>query len=216
MIKTFLDDVPAIDWDDFEEAGRVTKQIVRQLAADKATLRKLVFDIENKPELLQKCERHQLLDKLVIYEGLDRGLRIRIHFSTEYHLDRPHDHRWPFTTLLLRGQYRHHWHRANGPVSDGSTPDDMRPLYVTDEKAGACYTLHDTSVHTTYTTPDTVSLFLRGTTQKQRSIITDRESGKVWWRYGEHEETPERRQAKIMPVAFYRELRERLERFDII
>ena len=131
----FLDDLPAIDWQEFDAVASTTKSIVRRLAADRSLLAALVDNVPNRPDLLRQCEHHRLLDRLVIYDGLDRGFKIRLHLSTDDHLDRPHDHRFSFTTLILRGQYDHIWYEPK-EVAEG-VPGPLRPLFATTERLGA-------------------------------------------------------------------------------
>ncbi len=231
-----LNDIPVIDWDDFEKASEITKQVVKELAADKATLRRLVYSIEDDPNLLKQCERHQLLDRLVIYDASEKNFKIRLNFTTQDHFDRPHDHRFSFTSLILRGSYRHIWYKYDREIYDPAldeiakqwvdryNPDDtssidipsMEPLFITDERKNSCYTMHHSVIHATITTPDSLSLFLKGPGEKSRSIIADRQTNKLWWRYGETDETEERRRQKIMPVEIYRQLRAKLEAWEII
>lgn len=234
-MKHELDDVH-IDWSDFAEAGRRTRQLVRRLAADKTALRNMVYAVEHDEQLFSKCETHQLLDYIVIYDALDRGLRLRVHISTDDHFDRPHDHRFSFSSLIVRGQYRHTWHVMHRPVYDAGRDDrvrlwqnrrnpdpesdiefdDLQPVFTRVEAAGNCYTLHHSAIHTTFTMPDTVSIFLRGPSEKRRSIIMDRAERTFWWRFGRTEETDERRHEKQMTVEKYRDLRSRLERLGVI
>lgn len=231
-----LNDVPTIDWNNFEQASELTKKVVKDLAADKVTLRKLVYAIEDNPDLLRQCERHQLLDRLVIYDGGDRNFKIRLNFTTNDHFDRPHDHRFSFTSLILRGCYRHIWYKYDDEIYDHTLddqakqwldryhPDDvssinipeMKPMFITEELQNACYTMHHNVIHATITTPDSLSLFLKGSGEKSRSIIADRATNKLWWRYGEADETDERRNQKLMPIEVYRELRGKLETWGII
>jgi hypothetical protein len=215
-METFLDHLPPIDWRDFERASETSKRVLHKLAGDGDLLRALVHRVEEAPRLLEMAEHHQLLDRMVIYDALDRGFRIRLHLTTDEHHDRPHDHRFSFSTLILRGGYRHIWHAPGQEVGEGMDVARLRPLFVTTEAQGACYTLHHSALHTTFTTPDTVSLFIRGPAEKQRSVITDKRSGKLWWRYGESDETAERRSEVQMSAEGYRKMRARLEVLGVL
>jgi hypothetical protein len=216
-IATWLDDEPKLDWDDFEGTGQRTRAILRKLAADKLTLRQLVYGIESDPDLFAKCECHELLDYLVLYDALDRGLRIRLHFSTRNHLDRPHDHRFSFSALIVCGQYEHVWHEPDLAIDPNNlTLDDLQARFRTIERTDACYTLHHTLIHTTITTDDTVSLFLRGPAEKPQSIIIDSQTKRVWWRQGAVGEDEARRSAVTMGLPTYYQLRDKAERLGII
>lgn len=229
-------DATTIDWSNIEEAGRQSRALVRKLAADKAALGRLVRSVEHDESLFSKCETHQLLDYIVIYDALDRGIRLRLHMSTSDHLDRPHDHRFSFSSFIMRGSYRHAWHvmkravyvegrddrvklwqnRLNPDPESDIQMEDVHTVFTRHERAGNCYTLSHNAIHTTVTTPDTVSLFLRGPNEKRRSLIIDRETRTFWWRFGSSDESPERRQEKEMSMDRFRDFRRALERMSVI
>ncbi len=217
-----------IDWNDIDKAREQSREILLELAADKSALGELVTRARETDDLFDKCEHHRLLDKLVVYDALDRGMRIRVHLSTSDHKDRPHDHRFSFTTLILRGHYRHVRHQllsGTGAQVSNLSQDDfdaedaglhVAPRFVTTESAGSCYTLHHSEIHTTFTSPLTVSLFLRGPAEKERSIITDRATGQAWWRYGEAQEKESRRGAKCISRDYFDDLAGRLRQLEVI
>jgi hypothetical protein len=217
-----------LDWSDLPKVHETTKELLAELAADKRTLRAMVEGAREDPALMALCERHRLLDKIVIFDGGANGLRLRVHVSTREHRDRPHDHRFSFTSRILTGRYRHTRHELIGDIDDSipwHVQDDVDarlvtaravPRFNTHQTAGSSYSLHHTEVHTTFTTPDTVSLFLRGPAEKDRSLITERETGKLWWRYGADRERPDRRVKKQMTPAEVDELTARLYRLEIL
>ncbi|MFL6161966.1 MAG: hypothetical protein ACJ74U_07035 [Jatrophihabitantaceae bacterium] len=221
-------DQAVIDWGDLDKAREQSRELLLALAADKAALGELVARARETDDLFDKCEHHRLLDKLVVYDALERGMRIRVHLSTSDHKDRPHDHRFSFTTLILRGRYRHVRHQllaGTGEQVSNLSQDDfdaedaglhVEPRFVTTESTGSCYTLHHSEIHTTFTTPLTVSLFLRGPAEKERSIITDRQTGKAWWRYGEEQEKEPRRGAKRIGHDYFDELATKLRYLEVI
>ncbi len=216
-----------IDWSDLSKARAQTHEILTALSEDKQSLTRLLERAREEEDLFDKCEHHRLLDKLVLYDAFDRGFRIRLHISTNDHRDRPHDHRFTFTSLILRGGYRHVRHQLVGRPEN--IPDDVQddfdaqnsdlrviPRFVTQEKPGNCYTLHHSEIHTTYTTPETVSLFLRGPAEKERSLITERETGRVWWRFGEDKEKEARRGSKSISRDYFDELTGRLHGMEVL
>lgn len=217
----------SLDWDDLSEVGPIATELLARLAADRPAMAELIDRMLSSEHLLAQCEHHRLLDRLVLHDALDRGVRLRLHFSTDDHLDRPHDHRFSFATRVVRGRYRHVRHRIVGdlaPALDVDVQEDRdavptaaraEPLLVTDEHAGSSYLLHHTEVHTTVTTRDTVSIFLRGPAEKDRSLISDRATGRVWWRYGADEEPAERRARKRMPRESVEALCDRARAFGL-
>ena len=217
-----------LDWTDLTTTHQTTRELLKELADDRDTLRALVDRVREDPDLRAKCERHRLLDKIVIYDGGERGFRLRLHISTREHRDRPHDHRFSFTSRILTGRYRHTRHELVGDI-DTTIPwhvqDDAdarlsevraEPRFVTHQTAGSTYSLHHTEVHTTFTTPGTVSLFLRGPAEKERSLITERETGRLWWRYGAEKERPDRRERKVMKPGELSELVDRLHKLEVL
>jgi len=212
-----------VDWTDLDRATAVTDDLLHELAADKDTLRMLIDRAAEDDDLLAQCECHRLLDKIVLYDGLDRGFRVRLHISTSDHLDRPHDHRFSFSSLILAGSYKQVRHRIVGEVPDvvdagvqedhQAVPIDARvePEFATAEQVGSFYSIHHSVIHTTIMADDTVSLFIRGPAEKERSLITDRDTGKLWWRYGSQDESPERRAQKVMDLSKFEMRRRKLE-----
>jgi hypothetical protein len=216
-VKTFLDDLGPIDWDDLEQAHAVTTRALRQLAADKPALRALVLGVEHAPALFDKCELHSLDDKIVIYDAMEsRGFRIRLRLATAYQDERPHTHRFSFSTLILRGMYQQCWYTAGQPLDEHVDVASIVPVCARHEPAGSAFTIHHDAIHSTMTPPDTVSLVMRGPAAKRRAIITHKESGRVWFRYGEKDEPRERREEVKMPLARYRQWCRRLEAYDLI
>jgi len=212
-----------IDWTDLDRATAVTDALLHELAADKDTLRMLVDRAAEDDDLLAQCECHRLLDKIVLYDGLDRGFRLRLHISTSDHLDRPHDHRFSFSSLILAGSYKQVRHRIIGEVPNSVAPETqedhqavpiearVEPEFATTEQVGSFYSIHHSVIHTTIMDDDTVSLFIRGPAEKERSLITDRDTGKLWWRYGATGESPERRAQKVMDLSKFEMRRRKLE-----
>lgn len=217
-----------LDWSDLPATHQVTRELLKELSEDRDTLRTLVDRVRDEPALQNMCERHRLLDKMVIFDGGERGFRLRLHISTKEHRDRPHDHRFSFTSRILTGRYLHTRHELVGDI-DGSIPwhvqDDVDarlsdvkavPRFVTQQTAGNSYSLHHTEVHTTFTTPGTVSLFLRGPAEKERSLITERDTGALWWRYGAEKERPDRRERKVMRPEEFEDLTLRLQKLEVL
>jgi len=216
-----------IDWTDLDRATAVTDQLLHELAADKDTFRMLVDRAAEDDDLLGQCECHRLLDKIVLYDGLDRGFIVRLNISTSDHLDRPHDHRYSFSSLILAGSYKQVRHRIIGEVPDQidagiqedhqAVPIDARvePEFATTEQVGSFYSIHHSVIHTTIMSDNTVSLAVRGPAEKERSLITDRDTGKLWWRYGSKGERPERRAQKVMSLSQFEVRRRKLEGLGI-
>lgn len=200
----FLDDIQPIDWNDFGSAAETSQHIVRQLADDRALIGRLLDGIEEDSSLFLMCEKHDVLDKLVLYDALDRGFRIRIHISSGNPAERIHEHRFSFTSLILRGEYEHIFYgMTGGPDLETAS---FHKVHVTTERAGSCYTMHDSVFHTTYMPAGMVSLILRGDSVKERAVIVDPKINRVWWRYTDSQESEEHRRSVRMTPEYLRGL----------
>jgi hypothetical protein len=225
------------DWSNFDQAGALSRLFLRDLVDDRRTLRTMIYGIEDNPELLKMSERHQLLDYLVLYEAPKQGFRIRLHIWTDDYRDRPHDHRFSFSSIIIKGRYLHTLYRADKevylkeedeiskahksrfePTADTRLDSkDLIPLYARDEMPSSMYSMHHSQLHTTETTPDTVSLFIRGPAEKQRSLIMDRRSGQHWWRFGRVDEgADQEREGRVMTRDDYIQMRDRMHALDVI
>lgn len=96
-----------IDWTDFAEASRVSTEIVRGLAADRALLRRMVLEVEDDKARRVLAEKHGEISYVVLHDALHRGLRVRIHQFHKGQQDLPHSHRYSFSSALLSGSYVH-------------------------------------------------------------------------------------------------------------
>ncbi|MFE0045214.1 hypothetical protein [Streptomyces albireticuli] len=169
MPSNWLDHL-TVDHRDLRTAHSRRAQILNRLAADKPLLTELVHGIEHNPRLLHESEVHPLIHRLVLYQDDARGFQIRLHLSPG-HGDElvPHDHKYSFTTRILAGAYTHVWRRRTD-TSDGEfTAADLTPGIVTIERPDSCYTLGHPLVHQTLMLPGTVTLFMRGPREKDRS-----------------------------------------------
>ena len=102
-----FDDVSRIDWDDLPRTAVMTEDLIRRFAADKALFRRLLYAVEADPYLWAKCEEDVVEDKIVLWDDVDKGLRIRLRMATAYQQQLAHCHRFSFTNLVLRGRYLH-------------------------------------------------------------------------------------------------------------
>jgi hypothetical protein len=208
-----------LNWDaNFEETAALARDMLARITSERGWLAALFSYAENETSLRQRAETHQLLDYVVLYDALDRGIRLRLHLSTQDHLQRPHDHRFDFSTRILCGSYEHCLISPRvDPYSlsseehaiayqDKNNPDplvnlknaDFKELIVRHVSAGSMLSLSNRAIHTVNTAANTVSLVLRGPARKTRSMIYDRAEETLWWRFGAEKEPPSRRQAKIM------------------
>lgn len=220
-----FDELERLDWDDVESSSALTEQVIRRLAADKALMRKLLFAVPEDPYLWNKCEQDLVEDKIVLWDDVDRAIRIRLRMSTASQERLAHSHRFSFTNLVLRGKYVH-WHYEGAEGYDEYTSlERTRTVCLHEDEAGDCFTIHHSALHSTpFTEIGTVSLVLRGNPVKERAPVMFKESrgraealrnmaatrdvseqepavapaGTMFWRVGEEQESPERRAERQM------------------
>ena len=81
-----------------------TYETLFQLAQDKTELRNQVLKIPLTSSLFGLCEHYDILDKIILEDG---PIRIRLHIFADEYFDRPHNHRWTYSSLILSGGYQH-------------------------------------------------------------------------------------------------------------
>ena len=193
-----LASLTAIDW---EQPGSILDgcaPLFDAIAHDPHLLPTMLDRVTGDAHLADMCERYDFLDKLVLHDLADGGVRVRLHLYRSGYFDRPHNHRWSFASNIVRGQYRHRIFGRDDHFDETTDPDALVPIHERIEWPGDHYTLHHTSVHTVQAEADTISLLVRGPAAKDRFLILDREAGGFFWVYGAADETPEQRAAKRM------------------
>ena len=189
----------SIDWDD---TGSILGGCIPAFdAITPAVLANLLETLQADPRLQAMCERYDFLDKLVLHDMPDAGVRIRLHLYRDGYYDRPHNHRWSFASRILCGQYGHRIFGTDDAFTEDTDPATLRPLCERAETPGSTYALHHASVHTVQASSSTISLLIRGPAAKDRFLILDRAAEGSFWAYGAASETPQQRAAKTMTPA---------------
>ena len=188
----FIESYLPIDWNNFVEAGSVTRELLEAISSDSKYMSELFDGLNNNSDLLEKCEHFDMVDQLILYDHLELGLRIRLHMYADGYYDRPHNHRWPFSARVLSGSYRHEIFGTTSKDSEDSILSS-HPTLVTIQDIGSTYTLHQSIVHSVIAEPKSVTMIIRGPAVASRFLIGDRTTGRVWWRYGRQSEDEETR-----------------------
>ena len=188
-----MESLPSVRWDDLDAAAEVTEGIARRIGDDRALLRTLVQRAVHTAELREKFECHALDDKIVLWDDQAKGLRIRLRLANTDQYERVHNHRYSFTAYILRGAYQHTLYATDQPLDETADVTRFWAHLVREEGEGQVITLDHEQLHTTITEPETISLMIQSPARKQRSFMIRREDGHVWWRYGQADETAERR-----------------------
>jgi len=241
-----FDGVARIDWDDLRRTAVLTEDLIRRFAADKALFRRLLLAVEDDPYLWAKCEEDVVEDKIVLWDDVEKGLRIRLRMATAYQQQLAHCHRFSFTNLVLKGRYLHRNYIAEHGFDENALPEDVRPVILHEDRAGDCFTIHHEALHSTaFTEIGTISLVLRGNPIKQRAPVMFKEArgraealaerrsapgsaavaeeepeaaevGEVFFRVGEEQESPERRAERQMTYEKYHYWCSRLEQLGLV
>jgi hypothetical protein len=187
-----------LDWDDLEDVSRRCQDLLRSLAVDRDELRRLVTGVGDREDLMGLCEHYDILDKVVLADDPNAGVRLRLHRFLPGHFDRPHNHRWTYVTRVLAGGYTHYLYGDDADLSDATDVAGLRPVLVRREEAGAGYALDHRMVHAAVADADTVTLVVRGPAMKERFLVMDRVENRSWWQYGAAAEAAEEQRAKRM------------------
>jgi hypothetical protein len=165
--------------------------------ADRALLGELADAVLDNPHLAGLCEHYDILEKIVLHDDPD-GWRLRLHLFLDGYFDRPHNHRWTYTSRILYGTYTHVLYGTDQDLTDAIDVAALSPRLVRTEEPGDTYTLHHSMIHSVTAHGQAVTLIVRGPAVKDRFVVTDRASGKAWWQYGAATETPEAAAGKRM------------------
>jgi hypothetical protein len=184
MPNTNLGQLNDLDWTDLAAVTAATEKALTELAHDTAQIREYAEIAVTNPDLLKLCEHYDILDKIVLHDD-PTGWRLRLHVFLPGYYDRPHNHRWTYSSRILHGGYTHTLYGTDDQVGDdGVKVADLAPRMIRAETAGDFYTLHHSMIHSVIAEPYTTSLIIRGPAVKDRFIVTDRITGQAWWQYG--------------------------------
>lgn len=186
-----------LDWNDLAAVTAASTGVLDQLSADRPLLGELTAAVVDNPHLAGLCEHYDILDKIVLHDDPD-GWRLRLHVFLDGYFDRPHNHRWTYTSRILSGSYTHVLYGTDQDFTDEVDVAALTPRLVRIEEPGDTYILHHSMIHSVTAQGEAVTLIVRGPAVKDRFVVTDRATGKAWWQYGAAVETPEAAAAKRM------------------
>jgi hypothetical protein len=201
-IPALVADVASIDWNDLATVATASDRLLTVLDSDRTVLRELAERAVDNPELLHLCEHYDILDKLVLHDD-PSGWRLRLHVFLPGYFDRPHNHRWTYSSRILHGSYTHTLYGTDDQLGTGGIDvAALRPRMARTESTGDFYTLHHTMIHSVTAQPYTTSLIIRGPAVKDRFLVTDRVTGQAWWQHGAATESPDEAARKRMNTAY--------------
>ena len=177
-----------------EEFSERTNELLFQFSQSKQELRRRILKVPSQKDLFNLCEHYDILDKIILEDG---PIRIRLHIFADGHFDRPHNHRWTYSSYILSGGYRHIIYVLK-EENDNPKINDLLPVMIRQEKVGNFYTLHSSQYHSVIADPNTVTLIARGPPDKDRFRLIDRVTKEAWWQYGASAESQDDKEKKNM------------------
>jgi hypothetical protein len=212
-MEGIIEPLRSIDWGDIDAVEHATHKALMKLTEDRRPIRKALLALPERPDLLMLCEHYDILDKIVLHDD-PSGVRVRLHIFLPGYFDRPHNHRWSYASVILRGEYRHYLF-GDAELDEQVDPASLKALMARQEQVGSAYALHHTMVHAVVAEPCTVSLVIRGPAVKDRFLVMDRKTGESWWQYGASQETAYEAEQKRMSVERLSELTDLLREWDL-
>jgi hypothetical protein len=212
-MEAIIEPLRAINWEDIDAVESATRKALTALTENRQPIREALLTLHERPELLRLCEHYDILDKVVLYDD-PSGVRVRLHVFLPGHFDRPHNHRWSYASLIMRGQYRHHLF-GDAELDETIDPGGLKALMIRQEQVGNAYALHHTMVHAVIAESYTVSLVIRGPAVKDRFLVMDRTTGASWWQYGANMEPAFNAGQKHMSIERLTELTGWLREWDL-
>jgi predicted metal-dependent enzyme (double-stranded beta helix superfamily) len=167
-----------LDWNDLASVTASSTEVLDRLAADRPLLGELTTAVIDNPDLTELCEHYDILDKIVLHDDPD-GWRLRLHVFLDGYFDRPHNHRWTYTSHILSGRYTHTLYATDQEFSDEIDVTALTPRLIRIEEPGDAYTLHHSMIHSVTAHGEAVTLIVRGPAVKDRFVVTDRATAKA-------------------------------------
>ena len=190
-----------LDWTDLTAVTAASTEVLDQLAADRHLLGHLTRAVPDNPQLAGLCEHYDILDKIILHDD-PAGWRLRLHVFLDGYFDRPHNHRWTYTSHILTGSYTHVLYGTDHDFTDEIDVSALTARQVRIEEPGDAYTLHHSMIHSVTAHTETVTLIVRGPAVKDRFVVTDRATGKAWYQYGAATESAQDAAAKRMTADY--------------
>ena len=205
-----------VDWQDVGEVAEHATPILRSFSEQPGIVRRLFQNMEAEPDMRALCERSPMMDKFVLFRDLKDRFRLRLHFFRAGYFDMPHNHRWSYASVILRGGYKHVLYGNEVALEEEMALEALEPRMVRYEDEGASYVLHNSWTHAIQARNETVSMIIRGPAVSESFVVVDRVRGKVSRRFGASLESAEQQRVKRMAPEVFGERFEQLEQLGIL
>jgi hypothetical protein len=200
-VTALVTDTGALDWDNLATVAATNHKLLTALDSDRTALRELAERAIGNPQLLRLCEHYDILGKIILHDD-PSGWRLRLHVFLPGYFDRPHNHRWTYSSRILHGSYIHTLYGTEDQLGNGDIDvAALQPRMVRTESTSNFYTLHHTMIHSVTAQPHTTSLIVRSPAVKDRFLVSDRTTGQAWWQHGAATESPDEAARKRMSAA---------------
>lgn len=195
-VRNVLAEIAATDFPTIVELRQAVEPVLRALAQAPEILRELLDG-----SLPGACERDKDAVKLVLWRCPETKAALRLHRFLGSGPDRPHSHRWPFVTHILRGEYRHAIYAVSGDLREGLDLDDLILTTERIEREGTAYALDHRVIHVVDPDPDALTLMFRGPARSDKLLVIDQGAGDTYWHFGSTEaEGQQNRYSQTMNV----------------
>lgn len=216
MLEDALERCLTLDWRDMGSVIDVTSAALTAIATDRKLLRAAVQGCVENDRLFSMCEHYDILEKLVLFHDPDTDLRLRLHLFLPGYYDRPHNHRWPYTSYIIKGRYKHYLYSSVTAGDEVVNTTDLRVEFAEVRQEGTCYSLQEHLFHSIVAEPYTVSLIVRGPASAKRFVVMDRRSGEAWWQYAANYESDKEILQKRMSSHQYEGVKRKLTELEVI
>ncbi|MGV9834275.1 hypothetical protein ACWDUL_08775 [Nocardia niigatensis] len=204
-MNSVAEGLTCVDWNDIDDVEKRCRTALTELTEDPAIVGRRLQELPDRPELMRLSEHYDILDKVVLHDDPDSGVRIRLHVFLPGYFDRPHNHRWSYASRILRGHYRHYLF-GNAELDEQVEPAKLPVLHVREEPVGTTYALHHSMVHAVVAEPFSATLVIRGPAVKDKFLVMDRHTSEAWWQYGAKVESEAEAKRKAMSLERFGEV----------
>jgi hypothetical protein len=208
-------ELKSISLNNFSEFADSSQKFLEDFCNKKNVIKDILLDLPKNKNLFHMCEHYDILDKIVLFSDEESDLRLRLHIFADDYFDRPHNHRWSYTSRILSGGYIHRIFSVEKSVKNPEI-SDLNIHMIRTELPGYTYSLENSLYHSVTAFPNTVSVILRGPAELDCFRVIDREKNKAWYQYGRSAENANERKQKQMSLDRYKYIMNKLKEFGII
>lgn len=201
MLRNFEDLVKyleqEVDWNSPNYQGQQkVENVLKEVLDNTSIIQHRIEEIYSDATLLSFFQPHiefrPLMDKFPIYFDSEDRFRIRVnHFKSKLlnkgaRPETPHNHRFPFSTIILSGSYKQCTYTEN-EVNEVENTAQLSLINCQTYSVGDSYSLTTETIHNVFNESQEepcISLFVRGRAFSEYSTVYQPEVGKFFRSYG--------------------------------